>query len=138
MSSASEPRISWTVPTRVPSLANTGLPYLTPRHPTGSATGCLLRGGGSAATSIAEFNEELDLELLDVVGGLEAEDLGVERQLRAERADDRVVAAEAVVLARVEQVRVRDSPLEQRVDDPLRLRRRHDSVFGPLLDEHGP
>ena len=44
--------------------------------------------------------------------------------------------AEAVVLAREEQVRVRDAALEQRVDDPLRLARRHDPVLGALVDEH--
>src|SRR5689334_2137566 len=86
MSSASEPSISWTVPTLAPSLANTGLPYRTPRQPTGSAIGCLLRGGGSAAAPVAEFLQELDLQPVDIVGRFEAEALGVERQLRAERA----------------------------------------------------
>ena len=41
----------------------------------------------------ARFAEELDLHRLDVVGRLEAEDLGVERELGPERADDRVAGS---------------------------------------------
>src|SRR6185503_10834841 len=89
---------------------------------------------GSGA--LAGLVEELDLEALDVVRWLEPEDLGVERELRPERADDRVVTAEAMVLAGVQQVGMRDSALEQRVDDPLRLGLRDDLVLLALLDEH--
>ena len=72
---------------------------LVPRASASSATGCTgarrratssCHGSPSPTRLGANLAEELDLERLDVVGRLEAEDLGVERELGAERADDRV------------------------------------------------
>src|SRR5262245_615883 len=62
-----------------------------------------------------------DPELRDVPGRLEAEHLGVERQLRLERARDVLGLPETVSLALVQEVRVRHAPLAQRPDDQLRL-----------------
>src|SRR5689334_10884215 len=79
--------------------------------------------------------EELDLEPLDVVGRREPEDLAVERELRLERADDVRRAPEPVVLAREQQIPMRDPPLPERIDDLLRLRRRNDPVLRSLEDQ---
>ena len=82
--------------------------------------------------------EELDLDRLDRVGRLEAEDLAVERQLGLERADDVVGRARKPWSSPgEEQVRVRQAPLPERVDDLLGLGRRHDPVLGALQDQHG-
>src|SRR5262245_1464338 len=77
-----------------------------------------------------------DPELRDVAGGLEAEDLRVERELRLERAHDVLRLAEPVPFALVQQVRVWHAALAQRAHDQLRLARRHDAVVRPLEHEH--
>ena len=80
--------------------------------------------------------EVLDLELRERVGRLEPENLGVERELGLERADDVLGLAESVALSFEEQVRVWDAALAKRPDDQFRLERRDDLVVGALEHEH--
>jgi hypothetical protein len=72
--------------------------------------------------------EEADLDRLDRVGRFEAEDLAIERQLRLERSDDVRRRAEAMVLAREEEIRVREAFLPERIDD----------LIGPLSGRQVP
>src|SRR5688572_18981406 len=85
------------------------------------------RGGNSV--------KELNLERLEVVGQGEAEDLGIERRLRLERAADVGRLAEAVAFALERQVGVRNAPLPQGSDDLFGLRLWHDMVVAALEDE---
>src|SRR4029453_16243569 len=77
-----------------------------------------------------------DLELRNGSGRLEAENLGVERELRLERTDDVLGLAEPVTLSLVQEVRVRDAAFAQRAHDQLRLCGRDDTVVGSLEHEH--
>ena len=76
------------------------------------------------------------LDRVEVVGGLEPEDLAEERQLGLERSTDRGGAAEPVPLALEREVGVRDAVRRQRRHDRLRLGRRDDLVVEALHDQH--
>src|SRR3954451_12573797 len=94
---------------------------------------------GSTSTALRVSSEipMRDLEWLDVVCGLEAEHLRVERERCREVADTRLDATVPVPLAGQRQVRVRNAIPVERRDDRLGLRWRHDLVFEALRDQDG-
>ena len=84
---------------------------------------------------LAPRAEPDDLERLELVGRLEAEDLAEERQARLERTALGDRAAEAVALALEREVGIRDAVGGQRRHHRLGLRRRDDAVVEPLEQE---
>src|ERR1700749_4969813 len=90
----------------------------------------------SSAIPTAPSLEVGDLEGLELVGRLEAEDLPDEGELGLESTPDVLALAEAVALALEREVRVRDALLVERGDHHLRLARRHDLVVEPLQQQH--
>src|SRR6266511_2285068 len=77
----------------------------------------------------------LDLDRLDLAGELEAEHLREEVDDPLVGPPDRVLLAEPVPFALEGEVRERNPVAAQGLDQDLRLRRRHDLVVEPLVDE---
>src|SRR4029077_2734790 len=78
----------------------------------------------------------LDLDRLQLVGGVEAEDAAVEVELGFEAADLGLRLAEAVLLALEGEVGVGDAVGGHRGDHRLRLVRRHNRILESLEEDH--
>src|ERR671937_3053740 len=95
----------------MPSFTRSGRPSATLRSssPCGStSTACRVR-------SVGNVLKILDLQRLELVGRLEAEHLGQERQVRLERALHVLGLSEAVALPRERDVGIRNLALLQRL-----------------------
>src|SRR4029079_6801918 len=94
-------------------------------------------GDGIRLSNASSVSQEFDLDRLEAIGKLEAENLRVERQLSLEGARDVGRVPKAVSFAGKWQVGVRTVSLAQRADHLLRLRPGHDHVVEALQDEQG-
>src|SRR5437870_4158529 len=117
----------------IPSFTRNGRPSLSLRSssPSGSTlTACRV-------SSVGNSFEVLDLNRLELVRGLEAEDLSEEREMRLQRAFDVLGLAEAVALSLEGDVRVRDAASGKRRHDHLGLGGQDDLVVEPLQEQQG-
>ena len=78
-----------------------------------------------------------DFDRLDLVGRFEAEDSRVEIQLGFVGTDDVLCFAKPVLLTGERHVRHGHAALFERLQNQLRLIRRHDFVFEALQQDHG-
>src|SRR5712691_11293588 len=103
----------------IPSLTRNGRPSFSFRSssPLGSTSTALRVRSASlmAASLLPDWAEVLDLDRLDLVGGLEARDLPQEREMCFGCVLDILRLAETVALARERDVRVGDATAFQRV-----------------------
>src|SRR6266508_5209458 len=119
--------------TSMPSLTRSGRPSASLRSSSPSGrTWTAFR-----VSSVSNVLEILDLDRLQLVRRLEAEDLREEGEVRLERPLHVRRLTEAVALSLEGDVRVRDTALSERLDDHLGLCRRHDLVVEPLQQQQG-
>src|SRR5919198_3446811 len=107
--------------TSIPSFTRSGRPSASLRSSSPSGRTCT----AFRVSSVSNVLEILDLDRFQLVGRLEAEDLREEGEVRLERPLRVGRLTEAVALSLERDVRVRNAALPERLDDHLRLCRRH-------------
>src|SRR6266568_2464052 len=115
----------------MPSFTRSGRPSSSFRSssPSGRTfTACRVSSCTAAMRLMTDGFQILDAHGLELVCGLEAEDLSEKRQLGGEGASQRFRLSESMSFALEREVRVRNPTLPKRVDDRFRLRRRNDLV----------